>query len=262
MSNLLLVDASYFIHRAYFSNKYGEDDVDFDRAIKDYVWWIDYLKEQTQATHAAIVLDVHSHQSSNFELLDDYKANRTKHDDLNFRWGDFVEAGAEKTLTFGVEGNEADDTIASITNKMQYEADQIYIASSDKDMMQLVNDEMRTQVIRVDNHRNLQFYDEINVCNKYGIDNPRQLVEWLALVGDGADGYKGVYLVGGKKASTLIQTYGDLIGIYKAVDDHRIGGKLAEHLIAGVQDAITGYKLAKLNDGLVIPYHDLIDYQI
>src|SRR5512135_3611451 len=99
---------------------------------------------------------------------------------------------------------EADDALASATARFKNEAavEQIIICSPDKDLAQLVEG---SRIVCWDRRRDI-LIDEAGVIEKYGV-KPGSIPDWLALVGDSADGYPGVPGWGAKSAAAVLARY-------------------------------------------------------
>lgn len=112
-----------------------------------------------------------------------------------------------------VEGFEADDIIATVTKKAADEGYEVIVVSPDKDMLQLVS-----QNIKVFNPVSEILYDEDKVVEKYGI-NPSQFVDYLSMIGDSSDNIPGIKGIGPKTAQTLLSKFGSLDSILKNIDN-------------------------------------------
>ena len=102
---------------------------------------------------------------------------------------------------------EADDAIAAAAGRFAPDkaVERILICTPDKDMAQLVED---SRVVLWDRRRNL-FYDDAGVRAKWGV-GPASIPDWLALVGDSADGFPGLPGWGAKSAAAVLAVYGSL----------------------------------------------------
>jgi len=142
---------------------------------------------------------------------------------------------------------EADDALASATLRFSGEAgvEQVVICSPDKDVAQLV---LGNQVVCWDRRRDI-VYDEAAVLAKYGV-RPASIPDWLALVGDSADGYPGLSGWGAKSASTVLSRYDHLESIPEDASQWGVGGaraiRLAESLEAHQEDVLLYRRLATL----------------
>jgi 5'-3' exonuclease len=142
---------------------------------------------------------------------------------------------------------EADDALASAAIRFQEEAnvDQVVICSPDKDLAQMVSG---SRVVCWDRRRDI-LYDEYAVVEKYKV-SPASIPDWLALVGDSADGYPGIPAWGAKSAAAVLSKYAHLESI---PIDHLQWGlpasralRLAENLRAHEDEAYLFRRLATL----------------
>ncbi len=144
---------------------------------------------------------------------------------------------------------EADDALASATARFKNEAgvDQIVICSPDKDLAQLVSG---SRIVGWDRRRNL-FIDEAGVVEKFGV-RPPSIPDWLALVGDAADGFPGIAGWGEKSAAAVLTKYEHLEAI--PADPHTWGlsasraVRLAESLVQHRAEALLYRQLATLRE--------------
>jgi len=139
-----------------------------------------------------------------------------------------------KVEIFEVDGYEADDLIGTIATQAvglrttDYRknrptvdgslktVDEVLIVSGDRDLLQLVNHHVK-MIAPITGLTNMLVFDEAAVTLKYGI-KPSQMVDYKALVGDPSDNYPGVAGIGPKTASTLINEYKSLTGIYENLE--------------------------------------------
>ena len=148
---------------------------------------------------------------------------------------------------------EADDALATGTRlfKDQPGVQQVVICSPDKDLAQSVSG---TRVVAWDRRRDV-YLDEAGVAAKYGVP-PCSIPDWLALVGDAADGYPGIPSWGAKSAATVLSMFEHLESIPD--DPGKLGlpagraAKLVESLKAHHDDAFLFRKLATLRDDVPI----------
>jgi 5'-3' exonuclease len=147
---------------------------------------------------------------------------------------------------------EADDALATATRlyKAQSPVDQIVICSPDKDLAQLVAGE---RVVCWDRRREI-LLDEAGVLEKYGVP-PESIPDWLALVGDAADGYPGITGWGAKSAAAVLSKYKHLESIPDDPAKWEAGGvspgratRLAEALAAGREEVGLYRRLATLRE--------------
>ena len=146
----------------------------------------------------------------------DYKANRKDTpDDLIHQFeiiDDFIKIS---NIPYHLEeGEEADDIIGSAVMKFKSQVDNILIISSDKDLMYYIED---NKVTMVDTMRKKN-YDEKAVFKKLGV-HPKQVHDYLAIVGDGSDNIPGVAGIGAKGAADILSKYKNLDECLKNVDN-------------------------------------------
>lgn len=117
-----------------------------------------------------------------------------------------------------VPGFEADDVIGSMAKREAASGKQVYMVTPDKDYGQLIEDNI-FQVKPGKSGGADEIVDVKAVCEKYGIDNPAQVIEMLTLCGDTADNVPGVKGVGEVGAGKLIAKYGTVENIYRHIDE-------------------------------------------
>lgn len=117
-----------------------------------------------------------------------------------------------------VPGFEADDVIGSMAKREAASGKQVYMVTPDKDYGQLIEENI-FQVKPGKSGGADEIVDVKAVCEKYGIDNPAQVIEMLTLCGDTADNVPGVKGVGEIGAGKLIAKYGTVENIYRHIDE-------------------------------------------
>lgn len=111
---------------------------------------------------------------------------------------------------FEKQGFEADDILGTMACRITKQGHETIIVTGDKDMLQLVNDNVKV----LNPQKDYLVYDAVEVEKKMGV-KPTQVVDMLALMGDSSDGIPGVAGIGEKTAVQLIQQFGSVDGIYK-----------------------------------------------
>ena len=142
---------------------------------------------------------------------------------------------------------EADDAIATAAEryKQDPEVEQVIICSPDKDLAQLV---VGQKVVCWDRRREIT-YDQPAVIEKYGVE-PNSIPDWLALVGDSADGIPGVPAWGAKSAAALLSKFHHIESIPQDISEWGMttgrARRLAENLTEHQEDAYLYRRLATL----------------
>jgi 5'-3' exonuclease len=153
---------------------------------------------------------------------------------------------------------EADDALATAAGHFSgsTRVEQVVLCSPDKDLAQCVNG---TDIVCLDRMRR-RVLDEAGVNRKFGV-GPRSIPDWLALVGDSADGIPGISRWGAKSASTVLARYERLEAIPARADDWDVevrGAKaLAATLQAGRESASLYRELARLR--FDVPIEETLD---
>jgi 5'-3' exonuclease len=162
------------------------------------------------ATHLACAFD-HVIESFRNDLFPGYKTGEGVDPDLLDQFPLAEEAASALGLVvWPMVEFEADDALASAAARFAPDpaVDQVVICSPDKDLAQLV---AGRRVVCWDRRRDI-VYDEAAVIEKYGVP-PASIPDWLALVGDSADGIPGIPGWGSKSASAVLSRYGHLEAI-------------------------------------------------
>ena len=232
VQHLILVDGSGFIFRAYHAlPPLKKSDGTPTGAVSGYCNMlfklINEIKE-FQATHIAVVFD-HKEKTFRSDIYKDYKANRPPPpDDLVPQFQLIREA----TKAFGFfaidkKGYEADDIIATLAHNATEEGANVTIFSSDKDLMQLVSENIKMY----DPIRNV-FIDIEKVKEKFGV-SPDKVIDVQALIGDKIDNVPGVPGIGVKTASSLISEFRNvenLIENYELINKDRIKNLISDNV--------------------------------
>lgn len=253
MPHLYLVDGSGYIFRAYhrlppLTNKHGEP-VGAVYGYTTMLWkLVDELDKADGPTHMAVVLD-NSSVSFRNEMYDQYKAHRPPPpEDLKPQFPMIRDATRAFSLPCIDEpGFEADDLIASYAKAALAQGWQVTIVSSDKDLMQLVEDGSLDMLDTMNNRR----IGEAAVQEKFGV-GPKQVGEVLALMGDSVDNVPGVPGVGPKTASKLIGEHGTVEAVLAAAPEMK-KGKLRDNLIEHAESARISRKLVELACDVPLP---------
>jgi 5'-3' exonuclease len=209
---LHLVDGTYELFRAHFSKRPDHRDPSGrDRkATVGVVWSILALLNDPaeQTTHLAIAFD-NPIRSFRNDLFAGYKTDAGVPRELLDQF-DSVEEGmrAIGVVVWSMDEWEADDALATAAARWQADVEQVRILTPDKDLGQCISGE---RVVQVDRMRK-RVIGEAELLADRGIA-PASLPDYLALVGDAADGIPGVPGFGKKTAAALLRKYGHIEGI-------------------------------------------------
>ncbi len=226
---LLLVDGYGMVYRAYYAiPRMTSGTGEPTNAVFGCIRMLEHLRDHWGASHWAVVFDG-GLPDDRMELVAEYKANRESMPDELSSQLPYIDAYLEGAgiTRICVEGEEADDVLAAIAVRGREQMDAVLIATSDKDLLQAVDEVVRV----VPMSGKGPALDPQGVLDKTGV-RPDQVVPWLAMIGDNADNIAGVPGVGKKTAASLLQQYGSLDGIREHLDDlsgKKVGQALAEH---------------------------------
>ncbi len=244
---LFLVDAYALIFRAYYAfiknpriNSKGMNTsavFGFTNALLEVV-------RREQPTHLAVVFDPPGPTLRN-EQFEDYKANRDETPEdikLSVPWIVKILEGM-RIPVLQAPGYEADDLIGCLAKRAEKEGFDVFMMTPDKDFAQLVSDKIRMyRPGRGGNPPTVWGPDEVR--ERYGLEDPAQVIDLLGLMGDSADNIPGVPGVGEKTAIKFLQAYGSMEGLYNNLD--QLKGKMKEKVEANRELAFLSRELATI----------------
>src|SRR4051794_13833510 len=257
--HVFLVDGSSYIFRAYhalppLTRKSDGLQVNAVLGFCNMLWkLLRDMKPEDQPTHLAVVFDKSQHTFRN-ELYADYKAHRPPApDDLIPQFG-FIRHAVHAFDLPCLEqaGFEADDLIATYVRQACAIGASATIVSSDKDLMQLVND----CVVMYDTMKDKKIGIP-EVIEKFGVP-PEKVIEVQSLIGDSTDNVPGVPGIGVKTAAQLISEYGDLETLLARAGEIK-QDKRREALVNNAEAARLSKQLVTLDQNvpLEVPIADL-----
>jgi 5'-3' exonuclease len=212
-----LVDATYELFRAFFGAPAASDAAGRPvGAVRGLLATLLSLLREPGVTHVACAFD-HVIESFRNELFPGYKTSEGVAEDLLAQFHPAERAAAALgVVVWPMVEFEADDALATAAARLrqQPEVEQVVICSPDKDLSQCVVD---GRVICRDRRRRLD-RDEAGVVARFGVP-PSSIPDWLALVGDSADGFPGIPGWGEKSASAVLARYRTL----EAIPDEAAG---------------------------------------
>jgi len=249
-----LVDGTYELFRSFYGPppKKAPDGREVGATI-GLLRTLLFLINDSGATHIGCAFD-HVIESFRNDLYDGYKTGEGIDPDLFSQFEIAEQAvSALGIVVWPMVEFEADDAIAAATVRFQDDpaVEQVVICSPDKDLAQLV---IGDRVVCWDRRREI-IYDEAAVIDKYGV-SPESIPDYLALVGDAADGIPGVPAWGAKSVSTVLSRYHHIEDIPEETDDWGISSgrarRLAENLEANRDDALLYRRLTTLRTDVPI----------
>lgn len=244
---LFLLDAMALIYRAYFAlnrnPRINSRGMNTSAVLGFANTLLDVLKNE-DPSHIAVAFDTMA-PTVREEGFAEYKANREKMpEDIAISIPYIVRlVEAFNIPVLKAEGYEADDVIGTLAKKAEKEGFEVFMMTPDKDFGQLVSDNIHMyKPARMGNKAEILGVEEI--CRKYKIREPEQLIDILGLWGDASDNIPGVPGVGEKTASKLIAEFGSIENLLSNTD--KLKGKLKENVEKFSEQAILSKQLATI----------------
>jgi len=243
LKHLYLVDGSGFIFRAFHGlPPMNRADGTPTNAVFGFCTMLMKLIDDTDADHICVVFDT-SRKTFRSDIYPQYKAHRPPPPDELIPQFALVRDAVKafNVAAVELEGYEADDLIATYAREAAEQGAEVTIVSSDKDLMQLVND----RVTMFDAMKN-KIIGREQVIEKFGL-GPEKVIEVQALAGDSSDNVPGVPGIGVKTAAQLLEEYGDLETLLARAGEIK-QPKRREKLIEFAEDARISRELVTLKD--------------
>lgn len=247
-NRFILVDGSSFLFRAYHAVPPLTSPAGLPtNAIHGVTNMLRKLMAEYHNDDICVVFDAPGKTFRN-DLYAQYKAHRPPMpDDLRVQ----IEPLQQLIRTMGLPliiepGVEADDVLGCLARQAAEQGFSVIISTGDKDMAQLVNEQIMLENTMTDTRMDVQ-----GVIAKFGV-RPNQIIDYLALVGDTADNIPGVPKVGSKTAAKWLEQYDNLANLIAHAD--QIKGKIGENLRASLATLPLSQELATIRCDLNLPY--------
>ena len=254
MKTLLLIDAYAMIYRAYYAfiraprmNSRGENT----SAIFGFVVTLDDLVKRIKPTHMAVAFDPHG-PTFRHEAYEQYKAQRQETpEDIRKAVPQIKQLlDAMNIPVLEMDGYEADDVIGTLAHKAENEGFDVYMATPDKDYGQLVTEHIF--MYRPRHNGGFEKLGPQEICEKYGLQNQRQVIDLLGLMGDSSDNIPGCKGVGEKTATQLLQQFGSIENLLANTD--QLKGALQRKVQEQIEDIRFSYFLATIKTDVPIEF--------
>lgn len=244
---LLVLDGNSIINRAFYGIKLlTTKDGRYTNAIYGFMNIFYKLCDELHPDSVAFAFDLKA-PTFRHKMYDEYKAGRKPMPpELAEQMPvlkDLLRALGYKIVT--KEGYEADDILGTLAFSCK-EGDECYIATGDRDSLQLVGDNVKVLLASTKMGRpETNIYDVKRIKDDYGV-TPHQLIDIKALMGDSSDNIPGVSGVGQKTAQSLISELGSIQNIYDNIDTIDIRETLRNKLKNDKDSAFMSYKLGEI----------------
>ena len=253
---LFLIDAYAMIFRGYYalirSPRITSKGVDTS-AIFGFTNSLIELIRREKPSHLAVVFDVGEATVRTADFAE-YKANRSETPEAIKIAVPYIHRILEAMHVpiLGVEGYEADDVIGTIACKAEAEGYKVFMVTPDKDFAQCVTENIK---IYKPGLKGAEFeilgVDEVKA--KYEIEDPKQVIDFLAMMGDAVDNIPGLEGVGEKTAMKFLKEYGSIENLLANTD--QLKGKLKEKVENSAERGILSKKLATILCDAPIEFH-------
>lgn len=244
---LYLIDAYAMIFRGYYAfiknPRLTSKGLDTS-AIFGFTNSLIELIKREKPSHLAVVFDV-GKASVRTEDFAEYKANRAETPEAIKVAVPYIHKILENMHIpiLGVEGYEADDVIGTIAVKAEKQDFQVFMVTPDKDFAQLVTDKIKIYK-PASKGNDIEILGVPEVLEKYEIENPKQVIDFLGMMGDSVDNIPGLEGVGEKTAKKFLKEFGSMENLLANTD--KLKGKLKEKIEASAERGLLSKKLATI----------------
>lgn len=244
---LYLIDAYAMIFRGYYAlirnPRLTSKGLDTS-AIFGFSNSLIELIRREKPSHLAVVFDIGKENVRTADYTE-YKANRSETPEAIQIAIPYIHRILEAMHipVLGVEGYEADDVIGTIACKAEKAGYNVFMVTPDKDFAQLVTENIK--IYKPGNKgSDVEILGVEEVKQKYGIEDPKQVIDFLAMMGDAVDNIPGLDGVGEKTAMKFLKEFGSIENLLE--NTHQLKGKLKEKVEASAERGILSKKLATI----------------
>ena len=246
MKKIILVDGNNLLFRSFYATAYQgvimKNSKGFPtNALYGFINMINKIIKEENPSYMLVAFD--KGKTFRHDKYESYKAGRAEvPDELKQQFPKAKEVlDAMGIKHYEIDNYEADDIIGTLSKIVDMESEFIAtIVSSDKDLLQLISDEVTVKLLKQSGHI-MMTKDEFKKI--YQID-PIKMIDLKALMGDQSDHIPGVRGIGEKTAISLIAKYGSIDELYDNIDS--ISGKTKEKLLLDKENAYMSYDLATI----------------
>ncbi|MGN0554757.1 MAG: 5'-3' exonuclease H3TH domain-containing protein, partial [Candidatus Fimenecus sp.] len=245
---LLVLDGNSILNRAFYGIKLlTTKDGRYTNAIYGFMNILMKLEDEVTPDAVAVTFDLKA-PTFRHKMYDGYKANRKG---MPAELAEQMPVLKELLTALGYkivtkEGFEADDIIGTLSAHIG-ENDQCFIATGDRDSLQLVRENVQVLLASTKMGRaETNVYDIARIQAEYGV-TPRQMIDIKALMGDSSDNIPGVAGIGKKTAEDLIQRFGSIDRIYADIETLDLKPGVRQKLLSDRDMAYLSYKLGTID---------------
>lgn len=253
---LFLLDAYALIFRGYFAfiknpriNSKGMDTsaiMGFMNALMDVI-------KREKPDHLAVAFDKGG-STYRYEMYQEYKANRDETPEAIKIAVPYIQEllKAMHIPIIEVPGFEADDLIGTLAKQAEKEDFKVFMVTPDKDFAQLVSENIfMYKPARMGN--DIEIWGVPEVLEKFEIERPEQVIDYLGMMGDAADNIPGLPGVGEKTAKKLLKEFGSMENLL--ANTHQLKGAIKDKIEANADKGILSKKLAAIILDCPVQFH-------
>ena len=260
---LLLIDGNSIMNRAFYGimgNKMLSNNGKYTNAVYGFLAILFKNLEDLNPDYIAVSFDLKA-KTARHKLYEGYKANRHgMPEELAEQMPMIKEVLRAMNIDIvEKEGYEGDDILGTLSKFGEKQGLDVTILSGDRDTFQLATDKVTIRIPRTKQGKTeVDEYDRKKVIEEYGLE-PNALIEVKGLQGDTSDNIPGVPGIGPKTAIGLIQKYGTIDNLYKAIEEGKddLKGKNKESIIENKDMAILSRTLGEINCN--VPLEDTLE---
>ncbi len=254
MKKIILVDGNNLLFRSYYATAYSGNIMKNSKgfptnALYGFINMMNKIIKEEEPSYILVAFD--KGKTFRHDKYEVYKAGRAAMpDELKVQFPVAKEVlNAMGIKYFEIDNYEADDIIGTISKIVDQEDEFIAtIVSSDKDLLQLISDEVVVKLLKSNDY--IMMTKEV-FQETYKVD-PIKMIDIKALMGDASDNIPGVKGIGEKTAISLLEKFGSLQNLYDNLD--KVTGKTKEKLEQDRENAFMSYDIATIYREVPIPF--------
>ncbi len=264
MEKLLLIDGNSIMNRAFYgimSNKMmTTDNGKYTNALYGFLAVLFKNLDEVEPDYILVAFDSKTGANSRKKLYEGYKKNRHQMpDELAEQMPEIKEILESMNINYlEMDNYEGDDILGSCAKQFSNENLKAYILSGDRDLFQLVDENIIVRIPRTKMGRTeTEIYDKEKIQAEYGL-SPKELIELKALMGDSSDEIPGVPGIGPKTATELLVKYRTIGRLYKEIEKdekcYKFKPKLREKLLENKELAELSKEIGRINTKANLPF--------
>ena len=246
MKKIILVDGNNLLFRSFYATIYQNVIMKNSKgfptnALYGFVNMMNKIIKEERPDYILVAFD--KGKTFRHDKYKDYKGGRKAcPEELKMQFPKSREIlDAMGISHFEIDNYEADDIIGTLARMVDEEDEFVAtIVSSDKDLLQLISDEVNVKLLKTAGH---VMMDKEEFRKTYKVD-PIKMIDLKSLMGDSSDNIPGVRGIGEKTAINLISKYGSLDGVYEHLDE--LTPKMREKLVNDKENAYMSYDIATI----------------